>query len=600
MSPIPSLRCAALAGVAGFVPVLTLLLLTTAASNAQAALTKPPNSSASSSAHASATQHRLDLFVHRYVDGEFAFDPGRATDQGVHTYDARLPDWSAAAVAREARRIRAALVELGKIDRAQLDVPTRLDYDLFQRKIESDLFSLTEQRQFERDPGAYNVGGTLDKLISQEFAPPATRLSSLVARLEQTPRFLAQGRANLKHPPRLFTEFAIEDFPGTMSYLEGTVPKAFASVKNPVLWKRYDAGFKAAKAATGEYVKWMQDSLLAQSDGTFVLGSELYSKKLHYEEMVDTPLDTLLAIGLRELDRLEARSKIVAGILVPGGNVADALAKVRVNHPPKDSVLAVATSLLEQARSYSISSGFLAMPSDERCAVRPTPEFAASRSFASLDAPGALETKGRRGYYNISLPGADWDSTKTEQYLQGFSRGPLTSVSLHEAYPGHYAHYLYARNAPSLTRKVTGCGSFSEGWGLYVEEGMLDQGYGNHDPELEFGMLKWALIRACRFQVALRVHTQGMSLDEATQYFVDHAGMEKVNAEREAYRAAFDPTYLIYTLGALQIRKLRDDLHAEQGPAFDLGKFHATILSQGSVPVVLLRRMLLRHEGESL
>ena len=129
---------------------------------------------------------------------------------------------------------------------------------------------------------------------------------------------------------------------------------------------------------------------------------------------------------------------------------------------------------------------------------------------------------------------------------------------------------------------------------------MLDQGYGNHDPELEFGMLKWALIRACRFQVALRVHTKGMSLDQATQYFIDHAGMEKVNAEREAYRAAFDPTYLIYTLGALQIRKLRDDLHAEQGAAFDLGKFHATILSQGSIPVVLLRRMLLKHEGASL
>ena len=556
--------------------------------------------SVSAATAAPSVQHRFEQFVRRYVDAEFAFDPGRATDQGVHLYDAKLPDWSAAAIARETQRIRSALVELGKLDRMQLGARTRLDYDLFQRKVESDLFSLTEERQFEQDPGAYNVGGTLDKLISQEFAPAEIRLKHLVARLEQTPRFLAQGRANLQHPPRLFTEFAIEDFPGTMSYLEGTVPRAFASVKNPALWKQYDAAFKAAQAATGDYVKWMQDSLLAQSDGTFVLGSERYSRKLHYEEMVDTPLDTLLAIGLRELGRLEARSTVVAGMIVPGGRVADALAKVRVNHPPKDSVLAVATSLLEQARSYSISSGFLAMPSDERCTVRPTPEFAASRSFASLDAPGPLETQGRRGYYNISLPSADWDSTKTEQYLQGFSRGPLSSVSLHEAYPGHYAHYLYGRNATSLARKIAGCGSFSEGWGLYVEQGMLDQGYGNHDPELEFGMLKWALIRACRFQVALRVHTKGMLLDEATQFFVDHAGMEKVNAEREAYRAAFDPTYLIYTLGALQIRKLRDDLHAEQGAAFNLGKFHATILSQGSIPVVLLRRLLLKHEGASL
>jgi uncharacterized protein (DUF885 family) len=256
--------------------------------------------------------------------------------------------------------------------------------------------------------------------------------------------------------------------------------------------------------------------------------------------------------------------------------------------------------MLERARSYSISSGFLDMPSEERCTVRATPEFAASRSFASLDSPGPLETKGRKGYFNISLPEAGWDSARTEEYLQGFSRGALSSVSLHEAYPGHYAHYLYARNATSLARKTAGCGSFAEGWGLYVEQGMLDRGYGGHDPELEFGMLRWALVRACRFQVALRVHTKGMTLDEATKYFQDHAGMEAVNAQREAFRAAFDPTYLIYTLGALQIRKLRDDLMVEQGTSFSLGKFHATILSQGSIPVVLLRRMLLKNEGSSL
>jgi len=545
-------------------------------------------------------QRRFEQFVSRYVDAQFAFNPGRATEAGRHTYDAKLPDLSAAAIAAEVHRIRAALTELDAIDRAQLDDRTKLDYDLYHRKVEADLFELTEECRFENDPGRYNVGFTLDPLISQQFAPPAVRLKSLIGRLKATPRLLAQGRANLKHPPHLFTEFAIEDFPGTFTYLETTVPKAFASVKDPALWKEYNQALKGAEAASAEHVAWMRDSLLARSDGTFVLGAEMYRKKLRYEEMVDTPLDTLLAIGLRELDRLEARYKVVAAELVPGGTVADALAKVRQHHPSRDSLLAVARSMLEKARSYSISSGFLAMPSEERCTVRPTPEFAASRSFASLDAPGPLETKGRKGYYNISLPEADWDSAKTEDYLQGFSRGSLSSVSLHEAYPGHYAHYLYARNATSLARKTAGCGSFAEGWGLYVEQGMLDRGYGSHDPELEFGMLRWALVRACRFQVALRVHTKGMTLDEAAKYFQDHAGMEAVNAQREAYRAAFDPTYLIYTLGALQIRKLRDDLMVEEGTSFSLGKFHATILSQGSIPVVLLRRMLLKNEGSSL
>jgi uncharacterized protein (DUF885 family) len=211
-----------------------------------------------------------------------------------------------------------------------------------------------------------------------------------------------------------------------------------------------------------------------------------------------------------------------------------------------------------------------------------------------------LETAKGRGYYNISLPGADWDSARTEEYLQGFSRGALSSVSFHEAYPGHYAHHLWARNAPSLARKTAGCGSFAEGWALYVEEEMIDADWGGGDPELEFGMLRWALVRACRFQVGLRVHTKGMTMEEATKLFVDRAGMESVNAQREAYRAAFDPTYIMYTLGALQIRKLREDCRREQGDRFDLGTFHATLLSQGSLPVVLLRRMLLREEGRSL
>jgi uncharacterized protein (DUF885 family) len=545
-------------------------------------------------------QRRFEQFVRRYVDAEFAFNPGNATQSGMHAYDAKLPDYSPEAIAQEVRRIRVALTELGEIDREQLSDAVKIDYDLYHRKIESDLFSLTEERGYEKDPGRYNVGWSLDPLISQQFAPPEVRLRSITGRLKATPRFLAQGRENLKRPPHLFTEFAIEDFPGTIDYLETTVPKAFAAVKDPALWNDYNAALAAAKAAVADHVAWMRDSLLARSDGTFVLGPEIYRKKLYYEEMVDTPLDTLLAIGQRELDRLSARYAVVAGKLVPGGTVADALAKVRKNHPPKDSLLTVARSMLEKARAYSISSGFLKMPSEERCEVRATPEFAASRSFASLDTPGPLETTGRKGYYNVTLPSADWDSARTEEYLQGFSRGPLSSVSLHEAYPGHYAHYLYARDATSLARKTAGCGSFAEGWALYVEQAMLDQGYGNHDPELEFGMLKWALVRACRFQVALRVHTKGMTLEEATQFFQDHAGMEPVNAQREAYRAAFDPTYLIYTLGALQIRKLRDDLKAQQGPAFDLGKFHATILSQGSLPVVLLRRLLLKTEGSSL
>lgn len=562
----------------------------------------PPSSTPSESdaARFPVMQRRFEQLVRQYVQDRFAFSPERATGAGMHAHDAKLPDLTPATIAAEERSIRASMALMQKVDREQLDDAGKIDFDLYHHQMEADLFRLTEERRYEDDPGMYNFGYPIDQLISQEFAPPETRLKSLVGRLSAAPRLLEQGRKLLKRPPRIYTEFAIEEFPGTVDYIATTVPRAFASVKNPALWAEYEAALKKARAAVTEHVAWMKETLLPRSDGSFVLGAERYRKKLYYEEMVDTPLDTLLEIGAREMARLEARAKACATKIVPGGTFADALAKTRGNHPPKDSLLAAAAALLEGQRAFCVSSKFLAMPSEERCTVRPTPEFAANRSFASLDAPGPLETEGRRGYYNISLPGADWDEARAKEYLQGFTRGALSSVSIHEAYPGHYAHYLWARDVPSLARKTSGCGSFGEGWGLYVEEAMIDHGYGAGDPELELGMLRWALVRACRFQVGLRVHTKGMTIEEATKYFQDHAGMEPVNAQREAFRAAFDPTYIIYTLGALQIRKLRDDFKREQGDRFDLGTFHATLLSQGSLPVALLRRMLLREEGRSL
>lgn len=582
--------------------IAALALLAPSVPSAAEADADPPSSppSASDAARFPVMQRRFEQLVRQYVQDRFAFNPDRATGAGMHAHDAKLPDLTPATIAAEERSIRASMATMQKIDREQLDDAGKIDFDLYQHQMEADLFRLTEERRYETDPGQYNFGYPIDQLISQEFAPPEARLKSLVGRLSAAPRFLEQGRKLLKRPPRMYTEFAIEEFPGTIDYIATTVPRAFAAVKNPTLWAEYEAALAKAKAAVTEHVAWMKETLLPRSDGSFVLGAERYRKKLYYEEMVDTPLDTLLEIGAREMARLEARAAACAARIVPGGSFADALAKTRGNHPPKDSLLAAATALLEGQRAFSVSSKFLAMPSEERCTVRPTPEFAANRSFASLDAPGPLETEGRRGYYNISLPGADWDEARTKEYLQGFTRGALSSVSIHEAYPGHYAHYLWARDVASLARKTSGCGSFAEGWGLYVEEAMIDHGYGGGDPELELGMLRWALVRACRFQVGLRVHTKGMTIEEATKYFQDHAGMEPVNAQREAFRAAFDPTYIIYTLGALQIRKLRDDFKREQGDRFDLGTFHATILAQGSLPVALLRRMLLREEGRSL
>ncbi|MBT9588098.1 DUF885 family protein [bacterium] len=268
-----------------------------------AAAKEPPKEAAEAAskraAHFPLMEKRFEQFVRRYVHAGFAFDPPHATNSGMHAFDAKLPDYAPAAVAQEERRIRVALTELEQIDREQLDEMGKIDFDLYRRTIEGDLFELTEERRWETDPGRYNVGWALDPLISQQFAPPEARLRSIVGRLNETPRFLAQAREILNKPPRLFTEFAIDEFPGTISYLEATIPRAFASVKDRGLWSEYEVALKGAKAAVEQHVAWMKETLLPRSDGSFVLGAERYRKKLYYDEMVDTPLDTLLSIGAR-------------------------------------------------------------------------------------------------------------------------------------------------------------------------------------------------------------------------------------------------------------------------------------------------------------
>ena len=547
-----------------------------------------------------AAEKALSALVSEYARGYFAFDPAFATTWGLHQYDRFLPDRSRAAIDREVARTRKALAAAKAFPVAQLGDSARIDYDLFARQVEGHLFDLTEIRRWENDPGTYNYAGAIFALMARNYAPPEKRLTLVTTRLTQVPKLLESGRQNVKNPPALFASFAAEDFEGTIDFLDHEVPVAFAAVKNPALWSRYEAAKKIAESATREYVTWIQKDLVPRAKGSYVLGEERYRKKLHYDEMVDVPVDSLLQIGERELERLEARYADCAKRIDPKATPEELLERMRRDHPAAAELIPYATSLLEDIRSYCISSHFVGVPSEVRCIVRPTPSFDASRSFASLDSPGPFETKASEAYYNITLPGSGWDSARVEQHLQGYSRWMMPSVSIHEAYPGHYVNFLWGKQAHGLVRQTMGCGSFAEGWALYCEQALIDHGYKKEDPRVEFGMLRWALVRACRFQVGLRVHTRGMSLDEAIALFMQHAHMEKGNAEREAYRAAFDPTYIVYTLGALQIRKLREDVMRAEGTSFDLARFHERILSQGALPVALLRRMLLHDSGPTL
>jgi uncharacterized protein (DUF885 family) len=576
------------------VPALAaLLLLVSAGAPAARAATPKPGKPGAEKA-------RFERLLERTMRERFASNPSLATYMGVHDFDTQLENTSRASIDADAASIRRALADLATIDKAKLDAGARIDYDLFEYDLNGRLFRLVDLKEWEKDPGFYGYGWAIGNLIARDFAPPKTRLKAVIARLRQVPRQLDNGRANVKNPAELLARFSAEDLEGLVSYLDTDVPRAFSSVKDAGLWKQYDAAKVEAQRATRAYVKWIRDDLVPGAHGTYVLGEDAYRKRLHYEEMIDQPIDSLLAIGMRELYRLEARYEDTAGRIAPGAPTEMVEGMMRSDHPTREKLLDEVRALLDNIRDYCIESNFIAIPAGVPLRVRATPEYEASRSFASFDGPGPLEKKARDSYYNVTLPGAGWDSARVAQHLQGYSRWSLPSVSIHECYPGHYVHSLYMAEAPTYARKTMGCGSFAEGWGLYSEEALFDHGYARGDAMKEFGMLRWALVRSCRLQVGIRVHTRGMTMDEAAQFFVDHAHMERANAEREAYRAAFDPLYVVYTIGAMQIRKLRDDVRAKEGDKFDLAHFHERILSQGSLPVALLRRILLNDEGPTL
>jgi uncharacterized protein (DUF885 family) len=235
------------------------------------------------------------------------------------------------------------------------------------------------------------------------------------------------------------------------------------------------------------------------------------------------------------------------------------------------------------------------IPSPVQPIVEETPPFMRALTSASMDTPGAFEKVAKEAYFNVTLPEPGWSAQKTKEWMEGFNRGTITSTAIHEAYPGHYTQFLWVQRAPSIVRRVIGSGSNAEGWAHYCEQMMFEQGYGNGDPKLRLGQIQEALLRDARYIVGIQMHTGKMTFDQAVEFFVNEGHQTRAVAEREAKRGTADPTYLVYTLGKLEILKLREDYRKAKGAQFSLEEFHNRFLQQGYPPIPIVRRELLGH-----
>ena len=545
---------------------------------------------------------QYDKLVDQYFDQYFTFHPSAGTYAGLHQYDTMLENYSPKSRDAEIAWLNSEKPKFAALPANQLSGDQRADVQLVLNRIAAQLLELQEIRGWQRDPNVYSNGPTrtIFLLMSRNFAPADERLQSVIAREQKMPANFEAARSNLKDPPSIYTEIALQQLPGIIKFFQNDVPAAFKSVTDQKLLAEFTASNDKVIANLQGYQQYLKNDLLPVSKGDFRIGAELYSKKLLYEQMVDIPLDRLLQIGYDDLHKNQAELKRVAAQIDPNKTPEQIIEQLEQNHPQPDQLLQAFRDTFNSLVEFIEQKHIVTIPSQVRPIVEETPPFGRALTTASMDTPGPYENKATEAYFNVTLPDPSWSAEKTEQWMKGFDHDVIISIADHEAYPGHYTQFLWVKQAPSKVRKLIGCSSNAEGWAHYSEQMMLDEGYGNHDPKLRLGQLQDALLRDARYIVGIQMHTGKMTLDEATQFFIKEGQQTPAVAEREAKRGTSDPTYLVYTLGKLEILKLRADYQQKMGDKFNLEHFHNEFLQQGYPPIKIIREKMLGSDSPVL
>ena len=530
----------------------------------------------------------------------FRRHPSSATDLGIHDYDDRIEDVSLAAREAESGTLKAFRRSLAGIDPAPLSLSAQLDREQLIRSLDAEILSLDVIQPLRKDPDAYSSGITRAAYVvmKRPYAPGADRLRSLIARLKQMPAALAEARKNLANPPRIYTEIAIEQIDGNIAFFKADLPAAFKEVTDPSLQAEFASTNAAVVAALEDYKTFLQKELLSRSNGTFAWGADTYGKALAANEMIELSLDRLLAIAEQDLQKNEAAFQATAREIDASKPPDAVLASLQRDHPRADKLLEATQSELDSLRRFIVERRIVTVPTSEPASVKETPPFMRSTTSASMDTPGPFEKAQLQGFYHMTLPDPRWKPARQADFMRAWYYPAITIVSVHEVYPGHYLQFLYAGQFPSDGRKVFGAASNSEGWAHYSEQMMLDEGFHSGEPKYRLAQLQDALLRNVRFIVGIRLHTRGMTVDEATALFEKAGHQPQPVAVSEAKRGTSDALYGYYTMGKLAILKLREDYKRKMGAEYSLQKFHDAFIALGPLPLPLIRRAMLGESGE--
>lgn len=550
----------------------------------------------------------------RFVADLPNFSPVASTSIGDHSRDADLDQVDAAARDSLAALLRSYQDELGAIDRDDLSRANQIDYELLQSDIASRLWALEELQEWAWNPLYYVsiAGNSVFSLTARDFAPLEQRLLNVASRLEQLPRFLEQARASIQpeRVPKINAETAVARNLGLVSIIETMVVPEMDKLSDATR-TRLEAAIDIARNTLAEHQTWLEEELLPRAAGDFRIGAELYDRKLAFA--LDSPLSRREIVARAEAayasvrNQMYAVSKEIYAADHPYTAFPDspdeaykqaiiraALEKAYQELPPRDGIIELAREQMQQATDFVIENNLVTMP-DEPVEITVMPEFRRGITAAFLVSPGPLD-KGQPTFYEVSPIPEDWSEEKVRSFLREYNVYSIQDLTIHEGVPGHYLQLALSNRYPSVLRGVLQSGSMIEGWAVYAEQLMIDEGYQDNDPLQRLIMLKWNLRAVTNAIIDSAIHVDGMTRDEAMKLMVEGGFQEEREAAMKWLRAQLTSTQLsTYFVGYQEWVELRSAVEQAWGDEFTLRRYHDQVLSYGSPPVKYVRALILNE-----
>jgi uncharacterized protein (DUF885 family) len=542
-----------------------------------------------------------------YVEQYLQSNPEQATELGDHRFDGKLTDYSGQARAKDLATQKEFRDKLNAIDGTQLTGANNIDFRILQENIDYEIFRAEELKEPEWNPLVYmqSLANSLYLLVARDFAPAEQRIPNLRQRMEKIPGVIAQAKANLQHPPRIHTETAIEQTEGAINLVKTELAPLLD--RAPQMKKDLTPLQDKTSAALEDYKKWLQSDLLPRSDGNFRLGEEKYRKKLRFALASDLPMEEIMKRATADLEQTQTAiyetalplykkyfpntDPAAAGLADKHKVTAPVLGKLAEQHPNDATVVDYAKKITAEATGFVKQHDLVTVP-DVPLDVVAMPEFKRGVAIAYCDAPGPLEKNGQT-FFAVAPTPKDWSKERKESFFREYNNYMIRDLTVHEAMPGHFLQLAHANEfrAPTLVRAIFQSGPFIEGWAVYCEQLMAEQGYGG--PEVKMQQLKMRLRAICNAILDQSIHAGNMSEKEAMDLMTKEGYQQEGEAVAKWKRARLTSAQLsTYFVGATEHLDLRAAEQKKLGNQFNLKKYNDQVISYGSPPVKYVRELM--------